>query len=166
MKQILRFPLLLLLLLGVGLAGCDDDDDPLKGKLRYAVTLHVTGENLTGLGAGMEYTTVRNTLTNPHPGPNGQGTYATRVDTTYQLGEYGAYDLLEVKLFMRNLNCQNAAAQLGPNRWLKAEIRANGLLVDKLELNQTTVGQANCNTLIPYPVLLVGVGGAGGGWDD
>lgn len=165
MKLFLRFPLLLLLTFSVLLMSCDDDD-PLKGKLRYEVTLRVTGENLTGLGAGMEYATVRNTLTNPHPGPSGQGAYATRVDTTYKLGEYGAYDLLEVKLFMRNLNCQNAAAQLGPNRWLKAEIRANGLLVDKLELNQTTVGQASCNSLIPYPVLLVGVGGAGGGWDD
>ncbi|RAK65805.1 hypothetical protein DLM85_13890 [Hymenobacter edaphi] len=155
-----------MLLTLVLLAGCGKDDDPLKGKLRYKVQVHVTGENLTGLGAEMSYATVRNTLTDPKPGPSGRDAYATRVDTTYELGEYGAYDALEVTLALRNVTCQNAATQLGANSYLKAEIRANGLKIDEVKLDRTSARTISCSAATPYLVLVGGVGGSGGDWDD
>ncbi|MCC3158773.1 hypothetical protein LJ737_16130 [Hymenobacter sp. 15J16-1T3B] len=164
MKFSFRFPLLLLLVVGL-LAGCSKDDDPLKGKLRYKVQVRVRGENLTGLGAEMSYATVRNTLTDPKPGPSGRDTYAVRADTIYELGEYGAYDALEVTLAMRNVTCQNAATQLGANSYLKAEILANGLKIDEVELNRTAARTISCSAT-PYLVLVGGVGGSGGDWDD
>ncbi|GAA4373146.1 hypothetical protein [Hymenobacter koreensis] len=162
MKPLLRLPLWLLTAF-ILLVSCKKED-PLKGKLRYKVEVRVTGENLTGLGAEMSYTSIRNTLTDPKPGPSAQYSYATRVSETYELGEFGMYDALEVTLAMRNVTCNNAA-QLGPNSWLRAEILANGLVIDRVELNSASARNLSCTA--PYLALVALAGGSGGdGWDD
>ena len=158
MKLLFRFSLLLLLL--AGLTACKKDD-PLKGKLRYKVALHVTGENLGGLGAGMEYSSVRSTLTDPHPGPSGRDAYAVRVDSTYSLGEFGWYDTIEASIFMRNVNC-NAATHPGPGSWLKLEMLVNGVVIDRAELNSASTRNLSCAA--PYLVLALASGGSD--WDD
>ncbi|UYZ57420.1 hypothetical protein [Hymenobacter latericus] len=156
MKQLLRAPLLVLLVLAL-LASCDDD--PLKDKVKYTVALRVTGQNLAGLGAEMHYTSVRNTTTNPQPGPSGHYTYAVRADSTYNLGEFGWYDHLDAAIALRNVSC-SSALQPAANSWLKLEMLVNGRVVDRVELNS-----ASRNTVTCAPYWLIGMGAEGDDWD-
>lgn len=155
----LLFRVLLLLLPLFVLPGCDKDDDPLKDKLRFKVTLRVTGENLAGLGAEMDYTSVRNTLTDPKPGPTGRDTYALRADGTYDLGEFGFYDQLAATIAMRNVTC---TARPPANSRLKLEILVNGVLYDRVELNGASPGTISCS----QPYWLVTTSSDGDDWDD
>ncbi|GAB2958425.1 hypothetical protein GCM10027048_26740 [Hymenobacter coalescens] len=164
MKLLLRYSLVLVALT-VLLTSCKKD--PLKGKLRYKIELRVKGENLGGLGAGMEYSSVLNPNTNLRPGPSGQDTYALLADSTYSLGEFGWYDVVDAKIFMRNVTCNNATRP-GPNSWLRMEMLVNGLVIDRVELNSDSPRSMNCASP-PYAMPYLGVAvlaSSGSDWDD
>ena len=157
MKYLIRALLMFAALFVV--LSCDKEDDPLKDKLKFKVTLHVTGENLAGLGAEMSYTSVRNTLTDPKPGPNGRETYGAQVDATYDLGEFGFYDQLVATIAMRNVTC---TARPPANSRLRLDVLIDGVLFDRVELNGATPGTISCS----QPYWLATIDSNGDDWDD
>lgn len=160
LKNITRLGLWLLLL---PLAACQDKLEELEDATRFEVTLRVKGENLTGLGAEMDYVSTRNTLTKPEVGPSGRYTYAVAVDTTYQLGEFGVYDDVLATIALRKATC-DAATHPRPGSYLKLDMLVNGVVYDTETLSSTSGTQVTCS-----PYWGIGVGPSADGdsdWDD
>ncbi|QNH60750.1 hypothetical protein [Hymenobacter sediminicola] len=84
------------------LVSCSKDSKKEDPEPKYHITVHVTGQNLAGLNTSARITSTYdfagvNNQTGPGPGYTEAYSTAT-VDKTYDLGEFGAYDLVEVQL--------------------------------------------------------------------
>ncbi|QIX62538.1 hypothetical protein HER32_15670 [Hymenobacter sp. BT18] len=159
-KNIPRLGLWLALL---PLAACQDKLEELKDATRFSVALRVKGENLTGLGAEMDYVSTRNTLTKPEAGPSGHHTYAISADTTYQLGEFGVYDDVLATIVLRKATC-DATTHPRPGSYLKLDMLVNGVVYDTETLSSTSGAQVTCT---PYWTISVGPTSDGDSdWDD
>ena len=129
---------LLILLLPLLALKCKKDDI-IKAK-QFEVTVRVTGENLTGLGAEMQVNSRLDAL-NLSAGPSLTYAYATSVSQTYVLGTFELQDDVTAAVAFKNVTC-SSALQPASNSKLKVELFANGLLVNVVELTPTSQGDS------------------------
>lgn len=144
---------LLPLLTAIMLSGCEKEK-----MLQARIELRVRGENLTGLGAEMSYTSLRDAYDQPQPGPSGQYSYAVRADTTYNLGDFNIDDTMEAHISLRNASC---ATTLRPDSWLRLETLANGVVIKRIELNAAARSWVSC-----APYWTMSTTSSSGDWDD
>lgn len=147
----------------LAVAGCQDEVENLNDAVQFKVALRVKGEQLQGLGAGMEYTTTRNTNTaNPQTEPTVQYTYPAAVDTTYQLGDYSLYDDLAATISMNRVTCATMPKP-GPESYLRLDILVNDEVYETKTLGGTSPAPTVC---APYWLILMGPAAGGDDWDD
>ncbi|RSK42533.1 hypothetical protein [Hymenobacter perfusus] len=143
--------------------GCQDEVEKLNDTVQFKVALRVKGEKLQGLGAGMEYTTIRDTNTaSPKTEPTVRYTYSAAVDTTYQLGDYALYDNLAATISMNQVTC---ATMPKPSigSYLRLDILVNGKLYETKMLGGAALPPSVCS---PYWLILMGPAASGDDWDD
>jgi hypothetical protein len=143
--------------------GCQDEVEKLNDAVQFKVALRVKGENLQGLGAGMEYTTTRDiNTTSPKTEPTVRYTYATAVDTTYQLGDYSPYDDLAATISMNRVTCATTPKP-GPGSYLRLDILVNNKVYETKTLGGTAPAPTVCS---PFWLILMGPAASGDDWDD
>ncbi|RSK36075.1 hypothetical protein [Hymenobacter metallilatus] len=143
-------------------SACQDEVEKLNDTVQFKVALRVKGEKLQGLGAGMEYTTTRNTNTNPTTEPTVRYTYPVAVDTTYQLGNYSLYDDLAATISMNKVSC-TTTPKPGPGSYLRLDILVNDKVYETKTLGGTAPQPSVCT---PFWLILMGPGASGDDWDD
>lgn len=142
---------------------CQDEVEKLNDTVQFKVELRVKGEKLQGLGAGMEYTTTRDTNTaTPKTEPTVRYTYATAVDTTYQLGDYSLYDNLAATISMNQVTCATTPKP-SIGSYLRLDILVNGKVYETKMLGGAALPPSVCS---PYWLILMGPAASGDDWDD
>ncbi|MBT9393928.1 hypothetical protein KLP40_12210 [Hymenobacter sp. NST-14] len=143
--------------------GCQDEVEKLNDTVQFKVALRVKGEKLPGLGAGMEYTTTRDTNTpSPQTEPTVRYTYAAAVDTTYELGDYSLYDNLAATISMNKVACATLPKP-GSGSYLRLDILVNGKVYETKTLGGAAPAPTVCS---PFWLILMGPAASGDDWDD
>lgn len=142
---------------------CQDEVEKINDTVQFKVALRVKGEKLQGLGAGMEYTTTRDTNTSsPKTEPTVRYTYPVAVDTTYQLGDYSLYDNLAATISMNKVTC-TTTPKPGSGSYLRLDILVNGKVYETQTLGGTAPQPSVC---APFWLILMGPAASGDDWDD
>lgn len=143
--------------------GCQDEVEKLNDTVQFKVALRVKGEKLQGLGAGMEYTTTRDTNTaSPKTEPTVRYAYPVAVDTTYQLGDYSLYDNLAATISLNQVTCATTPKP-GIGSYLRLDILVNGKVYETKMLGGAALPPSICS---PYWLILMGPAASGDDWDD